>query len=276
MQVRVPEIDYLSHIIYVEGVWADPTKLEAISQWVLPTTIKSLRGFLGLTGYYRKFIRSYGIIAAPLTALLKKNSFFWTPDATEAFLKLKAAVTSPLVLRLPDFSQTFTIECDAYATGIGAVLQEGHPIAYFSQALKGQALHLSTYENELFSLVTVVQRWRPYLLGRPFKVKTDQQALKFLLEQRVGTVSQQRWLSKLLGYDFVIEYKRGKENWVVDALSRLHEDPLLAKDFSLSLLSFPTPSWILELQVSYLQDTDTSSILEALQNGLSAPPGYSV
>jgi hypothetical protein len=273
----VPEIDYLGHIISADGVRADPTKLVAMSQWALPTSIKSLRGFLGLTGYYRKFIRGYGIIVAPLTALLKKNSFLWSPLATEAFLTLKAAVTSPPVLRLPDFSRTFTIECDACATGIGAVLmQDGHPIAYFSQALKGQALHLLTYEKELFSLVMAVQRWRSYLLGRPFKVKTDQQALKFLLEQRVGTVSQQRWLSKLLGYDFVIEYKRGKENRVADALSRQHDVSLVAEDFSLSLISFPTPAWIPELQASYQHDPQTSSILEALQNGLSAPPGYSL
>jgi hypothetical protein len=169
----VSEIDYLGHLISAQGVRADPSKLEAMLQWSVPTTIKSLRGFLGLTGYYRKFIRGYGIIAAPLTALLKKNSFHWTSEATAAFLRLKDAVTSPPILRLPDFSQTFTIECDACATGIGAVLmQEGRPIAFLSQAVKGQALHLSTYEKELFSLVTAVQKWRPYLLGRSFKVKT--------------------------------------------------------------------------------------------------------
>lgn len=92
----------------------------------------------------------------------------------------------------------------------------------------------------------------------------------------MGTVSQQRWLSKLLGYDFVIEYKRGKENRVADVLSRQHEDHLDAKDFSLSLLSFPTPSWIPDLQASYLLDPETSALLEALQQGLLAPPSYSL
>lgn len=96
-------------------------------------------------------------------------------------------------------------------------MQEGRPIAFLSQALKGQALHLSTHEKELLSLVTAVQKWRPYLLGRCFKVKTDQQSLKFLLEQQVRIVSQQRWISMLLGYDFVIEYKWAKENRVADA-----------------------------------------------------------
>jgi hypothetical protein len=137
--------------------------------WPIPTSIKSLRGFLGLIGYYRKFIKGYGIIAAPLTALLKKNAFHWTLVATEAFLNLKKAVTSPPVLRLLDFSKTFTIECDACGTGLGAILmQEGQPIAYLSKALKGQSLFLSTYEKELLSLVTTVQKWRPYLLGQSF------------------------------------------------------------------------------------------------------------
>lgn len=131
--------------------------------------------------------------------------------------------------------------------------------------MKGQALHLTTYEKELFSLVSTVQKWRPYLLGRSFKVKIDQQSLKFLLEQRVGTISQQRWLSKLLGYDFSIEYKRGKENKVADTLSRKFEEPLVAEELSLSLISFPTSSWTTELQASYLQDAETSSILAALQ-----------
>jgi hypothetical protein len=126
-------------------------------QWPIPHNIKSLHGFLGLTGYYRKFIKRYGIIAAPLTALLKKNSFHLTDQATAAFLQLKQALTSLPVLCLPDFTKTFTIECDACGTGLGAILmQEGRPIAFFSQATKGQALFLSTYEKELLSLVTAI------------------------------------------------------------------------------------------------------------------------
>jgi len=99
-------------------------------------------------------------------------------------------------------------------------MQGGRPISYFSKSLKGRELSLSTYEKEFLALVTAIQKWRPYLLGQAFKVKTDQQSLKYLLEQRVGTPTQQKWLSKLIGYDFVVEFRAGKENLVADALSR--------------------------------------------------------
>lgn len=103
-------------------------------------------------------------------------------------------------------------------------MQEAQPISFLSKALKGRALLLSTYEKELLALVTAVQKWRPYFLGHSFIIRTDHKALKFLLDQQVGTVAQQRWLSKLLGYDFVIEFKKGSENFVADALSRKSED----------------------------------------------------
>jgi hypothetical protein len=218
---RYHEVEYLSHVVSAQGVRADPGKIQALVGWPHPKTIKALRGFLGLIGYYRKFIRGYGSIAAPLTAMLKKNSFFWSELAQEAFQALKIAVTQAPVLALPNFSRPFLIECDASGIGIGAVLmQDSRPIAFLSKALKGKALHMSTYEKELFAFVTSIQKWRPYLLGQSFVVRTDQQSLKFLLEQKVGTPFQQKWITKLLGYDFVVEYKKGAENRVADALSR--------------------------------------------------------
>jgi len=214
------EMDYLGHVISEEGVKADPTKIGAMKSWPNPRTPKALRGFLGLTGYYRKFAKGYGGVAAPLTALLKKNSFVWSEKAEAAFRHLKELMSTPPVLGLPDFTKKFIIECDASGAGIGAVLmQNGRPLAYLSQALKGKSLFLSNYEKELLSLVMAVQKWRHYLLGQSFVVRTDQQALKYLWEQRVGTPAQQKWVSKLLGYDFMVEYKRGRENKAGDALS---------------------------------------------------------
>ncbi|XP_035544148.1 uncharacterized mitochondrial protein AtMg00860-like [Juglans regia] len=118
------EVDYLGHIISGQGVKADPSKIQTILDWPFPKTSKALRGFLGLTGYYRKFIRHYGLLAAPLTQLLTKNGFVWTQEAELAFKKLKEAVTRPPVLALPDISKPFTVECDASGKGIEAVLMQ--------------------------------------------------------------------------------------------------------------------------------------------------------
>lgn len=141
----VAKIDYLGHLISSEGVKADPSKVATMLEWPKPASLKSLRGFLGLTSYYCKFIKHYGLIAAPLTQLLKKNAFLWSEDVNMVFRVLKQAVSSPSVLRLPDFSHPFIIECDASGRGIGAVLMQfNQPIAFSSKALKGKALMLST------------------------------------------------------------------------------------------------------------------------------------
>jgi len=215
------EVDYLGYVICEEGVKADPSKIEAMLNWPVPKNLKSLRVFLGLTGYYRKFVKGYGGITAPLTNLLRKDAFKWGEKAELAFNSLKQAMTTPPVLGMPDFTKTFIIECDASGEGIGAVLmQAGQPLAYLSQGLKGRSLDFSTYEKELLPLVMAVRKLRHYLLGYSFKVRTDQQALKYLLEQRVGTPAQQKWVSKLLGFDFIVEYKKERENKAANALSR--------------------------------------------------------
>ncbi|XP_035548729.1 uncharacterized mitochondrial protein AtMg00860-like [Juglans regia] len=124
----VTEVDYLGHIISGKGVMADPTKISSMLDWPIPKTVKALRGFLGLTGYFRKFMKGYGSNAAPLTLLLKNNSFAWSVEAEEAFNHLKVVVAKPPVLKLPDFSKEFTIECDALEVGLGAVLiQDNQP-----------------------------------------------------------------------------------------------------------------------------------------------------
>ena len=130
-----------------------------MQEWPVPNNAKYPKGFLGLTSYYRKFVRGYGHIATPLIALLKINSFSWNHEAEEAFHQLKLAMSNPPVLALPDFSKTFIVECDASGHGLGAVLmQEQRPIAFHSQALKGRALALSTYEKEFLALVTVMKK----------------------------------------------------------------------------------------------------------------------
>lgn len=176
-------LNYLGHIISQKGVATDPTKTEAMLNWPTPTTITELRGFLGLTGYYRKFIRGYGIIARPLTNLLRKKQFQWTHSATMAFQQLKEAMVRAPVLAIPDFGQQFIVETDACEVGIGAVLlQRDQPIAFLSKALGPAHQNLSIYEKEFLALIMAVERWRQYLQRQEFIIKTDHHSLSYLTE----------------------------------------------------------------------------------------------
>lgn len=205
-----------------KGVAADPEKIVAVKQWPQPKNITALRGFLGLTGYYRRFVESYGKIARPLTDLLKKEGFKWSEKALQAFARLKAAMTQLPVLILPDFTKPFVVETDASGVGIGAVLSQGdRPIAFISKAFSSKGRVKSVYERELLAIVFAVTKWRHYLTGHKFTIRTDQKSLKHLLEQRAVSVEQQKWTSKLLGLNYSIEYIPEKDNRVADALSRL-------------------------------------------------------
>lgn len=162
---------------------ADPKKVEVMMQWPAPKDITALRGFLGLTGYYRRFVKDYGKIAKLLTQLLK-NSFTWQQEAQDAFASLKKAMAELPILTIPDFSKPFIIETDASNKGLGAVLlQEDRPVTFLSQALSDRAQKKSVYERELMAIVMVVQKWRHYLMGRHFIIHTDQRSRRFLTDQ---------------------------------------------------------------------------------------------
>lgn len=154
--------------------------------WPRPKNAKKLRGFLGLTGYYRRFIKNYRVISRPLTNLLKKDSFGWNDEAELAFEDLKQALSNAPVLALPNFQKPFVVETDASKYGVEAILQqEGHPVAYISKALAVQHHALSTYEKEFIALVFALEKWRPYLFGRRLTIRTDHQSLKH--QQRILT-----------------------------------------------------------------------------------------
>ena len=140
------EVEYLGHIVSTQGVYVDLAKKYAMKNWPHPQTLKSLHGFLGLTGYYRKFVKDYGKIAAPLTILLKNDAFAWIPAAECAFEKLKQAMCATLVLATPDFSKPFTIESDACDNGLVVVLlQDEHPIAFTKKSLSDKNLVAYTW-----------------------------------------------------------------------------------------------------------------------------------
>jgi hypothetical protein len=150
-------VAYLGHVISEAGVAMDPAKVQAIREWPAPRSARAVRGFLGLVGYYRKFIHNYGTIAAPLTALLKKDGFEWSEAAATAFDALKMAVSSAPILAMPDFNKPFIIECDASSHDFGTVLvQEGHPVAFFNRPVAPHHRVLAAYERELIGLVQAI------------------------------------------------------------------------------------------------------------------------
>jgi hypothetical protein len=265
------EVEYLGQLVGKDGVRVDLKKIEAMQDWPHPKTLKSLRGFLGLTRYYRKFVKNYGKIVAPLTALLKKNSFTWTPVAAQAFQTLKTTMCTTPVLAFPDFTKTFVLECDASGKGIGAVLmQEGRPLAFTNKQLSERNLGKPIYEKEMLAILHVVDLWRPYLLGQCFQIKTDHQSLKYFLEQCISSQEQQKWVTKLFGYDYEIIYKKDKDNVVANALSRKYEE-----EGSLCSLSFIVPYWLQAVHQEWLQDPKSSHLIQQLQTKASAPLGYS-
>jgi hypothetical protein len=197
-------LEYLGHVIGTAGVATDSAKVAAVQSWPQPRSLKELRGFLGLTGYYRKFIKHYGMISRPLTQLLRKGATFqWTPTTETAFRTLKDALVNAPVLALPDFAHSFVLETDACQYGVGAVLmQSNHPIAYLSKALSPRNQALSTYEKECLAILMAIDKWRSYLQHQEFTIRTDQKSLLHLTEQRLGTGIQHKAFVKLMGLSY--------------------------------------------------------------------------
>lgn len=167
-------------------------------------------------------MQNFSTIAAPLTEVIKKNvSFKWGEAQEEAFQLLKYKFTHAPLLALPNFSNTFEIECDASGLGIGAVLmQDGRTLAYFSEKLSGAALNYPTYDKELYALVRALETWQHYLWPKEFVIRTDHESLKHLKGQHKLNKRHARWVEFIETFPYVIRYKQGKENVVADALFR--------------------------------------------------------
>lgn len=254
------QLEYLGHIIGAQGVATDPSEVHAVQDWLVPRNLKQLRGFLGLTSYYRKFIKNYGIMTRPLTALLKKGvPFKWAELQQQAFSQVKWAMVQAPVLALPDFSQEFIVETDACDKGIGAVLlQNGHPIAYLSKALGVKAQALFTYEKECLAILMAVNKWRAYLQNNEFVIQTNHKSLTHLGEQKLTTSMQHKAFIKLMGLQYKIRYKQGAENRVADALSRRDADE------ELSAISVGRPKWLESVVDWYDQDEEAKQLLAQL------------
>ena len=215
-------ITFLGHVITAEGIQVDPSKVAAVQEWKRPTNVGEIRSFLGLAGYYRRFVEGFSKIALPLTQLLRKeNKFIWSEECEKSFQELKGKLVSAPVLVLPNSEDSFVIFSDASGKGLGCVLmQNGKVIAYASRQLKPYERNYPTHDLELAAVVFALKIWRHYLYGVKCDIYTDHKSLKYFFTQKELNMRQRRWLELVKDYDCTINYHPGKANVVADALSR--------------------------------------------------------
>ena len=216
------EVPFLGHVISENGISVDPSKIQDVLNWEAPTSVPEIRSFLGLAGYYRRFVPDFSKIAKPMTELLKKGvKFNWNDKCDQAFLTLRKLLTSAPVLAQPDITRPFDVYCDASGTGLGCVLmQDRRVIAYASRALRRHEENYATHDLELAAVVHALKIWRHYLLGNPVHIYTDHKSLKYIFTQNELNLRQRRWMELIKDYDLEIHYHPGKANVVADALSR--------------------------------------------------------
>ena len=215
-------IDFLGHVISGEGVTVDPQKIEAVVKWERPRNVTEVRSFLGLAGYYRRFVEDFSRIAAPMTALLHKGTPYIWSDACEAsFQQLKQRLVEAPILALPNSEDDFVIYSDASKRGIGCVLmQNGKVIAYASRQWRPHEQNYPTHDQELAAVIFALKLWRHYLYGAKCDIYTDHQSLKYIFTQKELNLRQRRWLELMKDFDIALHYHPGKANVVADALSR--------------------------------------------------------
>lgn len=221
------ETSYLGHVITKDGIKPNPDKIIAIQNYPIPTTPKEIKQFLGLVGYYRKFIPDFARITKPLTQCLKKGrKVVINSDYTESFEKCKSLITNDPILQYPDFSKDFILTTDASNFALGAILSQGpigadKPVCYASRTLNESEINYSTIEKELLAIVWATKYFRPYLFGRKFKIITDHKPLQWVMSLKEPNSRLTRWKLKLSEYDFTVIYRKGSSNTNADALSRI-------------------------------------------------------
>ena len=286
-------VRYLGHIISEKGVQTDPDKTRCVAEWSQPTDLKELRQFLGFASYYRRFVRNFAHIAAPLYHLTEKGkNWCWSDDCEEAFSTLKHRLTSTPVLSFPRFDQEFTLDVDASAIGLGAVLSQEvqgveQVVAYASRTLSKAERQYCATRREMLALVWGTRQFRPYLYGRRFRVRTDHNALRWLQSFREPEGQVARWLELLSEFDFRVAHRAGVKHANADGLSRTPcrqcgqtSRPLGEGDNSYILTSEPVesntlsaeswmPHWSVD-ELHHLQsaDPDLQPVIHWLEAGL--------
>ena len=222
------KVFYLGHVIAREGISTDPAKIDKVAKWPTPQTERDVQQFLGLAGYYRRFVRDFATIAKPLHRLTEKTARFeWTPECHEAFQALRQGLCSAPILAFPNFTKPFVLDTDASNTGIGGVLSQldeagnERVVAYASRTLSKAERRYCVTRRELLAVVAFTQHFRPYLLGKHFVLRTDHGSLTWLQSFKEPEGQLARWLEKLQEYQFTIVHRQGKKHANADALSRL-------------------------------------------------------
>ncbi|KAL0173013.1 hypothetical protein M9458_033324, partial [Cirrhinus mrigala] len=231
-----PNLDqpFLENIVSHQGVEMDKSKIQAVTEWPLPKTVKELQRFLGFTNFYRRFIRNYSSISAPLTSLLrdKPTKLMWSPAAVKAFASLKTSFTTAPILKHPDPQLPFVVEVDASDCGIGAVLSQLHgspgklhPCAFFSRKLTAAERNYDVGNKELLSMKAALEEWRHWLEGaaHPFQIITDHKNLEYIKGAKRMNPRQARWSLFFTLFNFSVTYRPGSKNLKADALSRRHD-----------------------------------------------------
>ncbi|XP_073224841.1 uncharacterized protein [Cicer arietinum] len=208
------EVKFLGHFISKEGIAVDPTKVEAVVAWKQPQTVTEIRSFLGLAGYYRRFIEDFAKIAAPLTQLTRKNHIYaWTEECERSFQMMKEKLTTSPVLVFPQLEEPYEVYCNASLQGLGCVLmQNKQVVAYASGQLKMHEKHYPTHDMELAAIVFALKIWRHYLYGCNFDVYSDHKSLKYLFDQKELNIRHRRWMEFIKDYEFTLHYHPGKAN----------------------------------------------------------------
>jgi hypothetical protein len=224
------EISFLGHIISKGGVFVDPGKVKDVLSWKTPQNVSDIRSFLGLAGYYGRFIEGFSKISKPMIELLANgDTCEWMPRRETSFQELKKRLTTALVLTMPDVKKPFSIYCDASGQGLGCVLmQDGHVGAYASRQLFKHEEKYPTHDLELAVVVHALKIWRHYIISKRCEVYSDHKSLKYIFTQPDLNLRQRRWLELIKDYDLGINYHPGKANVVADALSRRSHVNMLA------------------------------------------------
>ncbi|WZY99789.1 hypothetical protein YC2023_072118 [Brassica napus] len=219
-------IGFLGHIVSDQGISVDPEKIRAIKDWPRPRSATEVRSFLGLAGYYRKFVKGFASLAQPMTRLTGKDvKFTWAEECEECFSALKNMLTSAPILVLPEADQPYVVYTDASITRLGCVLtQHGKVIAYASSQLRKHEGNYPTHDLEMAAVVFALKIWRSYLYGAKVQILTDHKSLKYIFTQPELNLRQRRWMEFVADYNLDITYYPGKANLVADALSQKRAD----------------------------------------------------